>query len=172
MTLPGGVSSDPPALSGAVIDAISARLGVDATELPPIYQAVDLDALDKLFLNTSTVFTDARVSFRYEGLLVRVYADGRVELDDVTEDDANVDDANVDDAARRDERTSDPGSAREDASGSGEPAGAPREAPDDAPASGPDELPPEAPDELPPDGPDGTPLDGDADDSDLTSGRL
>jgi hypothetical protein len=161
MTHPGGLSSDPPALSGAVIDAISARLGVDPTELPPIYQAVDLDALDKLFLNTTPVVTDARVSFHYQGLLVCVYADGRVELDDVAGEDGE----------RRDERTDAPGSAREDAPGSGDRPG-PSHGPDDTPVSGPDELPPDGPDEQPPDGPDGTTPDSDADNSDLTSGRL
>lgn len=58
-------------LSMAVIDAIARREGIDPIELDtPIYEVVDLDALDAL--TTDVGDTSIEVSFTYEGHEVTV----------------------------------------------------------------------------------------------------
>lgn len=64
-----------------VVEAVAAELGQDTTDLPPMYDAVDLEAVDDLVNkgpNAGT--TDVEVRFEYEGIDVRVTGDG-VEVD-------------------------------------------------------------------------------------------
>ncbi|MFC7133644.1 MULTISPECIES: HalOD1 output domain-containing protein [Salinibaculum] len=63
-------------LSRSVIEAVAAREGVPATELPePLARAVDPDALDSLFNHSA-----GHVLFTYEGYEVCVSSTGDVSL--------------------------------------------------------------------------------------------
>jgi hypothetical protein len=68
-------------LSQAVVDAVADAEGVEPTELPPLFSAIDPDALDALFQPASdeTVVTGS-VRFRYAGYDVNVNEDGSVVL--------------------------------------------------------------------------------------------
>ena len=62
--------------SEAVLAAVAERLGIEAWELRvPLYEAVDPEALDALFLGTV-----GHVTFEYHGFGVTVDADGSVHL--------------------------------------------------------------------------------------------
>jgi hypothetical protein len=74
--------------SSRVVTAVAAAKGVDETELPPLFHAVDPDALDSLF-GTGPVGSDrprpsGTVEFRYAGYAVSVDAAGQVDLSPVT----------------------------------------------------------------------------------------
>lgn len=60
--------------SVSIVRAASCATGLDTEELPPLYEAVDPDALDALFRRTSdgTVRTDGVLRFSYAGLEVCV----------------------------------------------------------------------------------------------------
>lgn len=88
MTLP----DDPPRLSPpasqqrrvstAVIEAVADHAGVEPTDLPPLYESVESDALDALFqsLPRGPLRRMGDVTFSYAGYFVRVTADGAVEV--------------------------------------------------------------------------------------------
>lgn len=61
----------------AVVEAVAAVSGRDATDLPPLYESVDADALNTLF-DPAGVDSDRpmSVSFTYVGYGVRVDRDG------------------------------------------------------------------------------------------------
>jgi hypothetical protein len=68
--------------STAVIRAVAAHDGVDETELPPLYDAVDPDALDALLASTRADGPgQASVTFEYAGHTVVVSGDGTVSLE-------------------------------------------------------------------------------------------
>lgn len=69
--------NDSPSLR--VIDALATTTGTDPLELDPLYEAVDPEALDKLFQDDSGAF--AVVSFEYEGHSVEVRGDGTISVD-------------------------------------------------------------------------------------------
>lgn len=60
-----------------VVEAIARATGADPAAMPPIYGAVDPDALDRLFDGPA----DVRVQFEYEELLVEMDSDGRILVD-------------------------------------------------------------------------------------------
>jgi len=62
-----GVAADASA-SEAVVAAVAAQEDIDPMELPPLYGAVDPDALDALFADDRP----GRVSFQYAGYEVTV----------------------------------------------------------------------------------------------------
>lgn len=68
--------------SEAVVDAVAEAEGADPTTLPPLFDAVDPDALDSLFETTSVApaASTAQVTFSYAGYEVTVEADGAVDL--------------------------------------------------------------------------------------------
>lgn len=71
---------DPNSPSLRVVEALARWEGVDVTELyPPLYRAVDPEALDA-FLGMGATST---AEFEYEGIRVRVDSAGRVRLDEV-----------------------------------------------------------------------------------------
>jgi hypothetical protein len=76
-------SSQPnPQYATAVVSAVAAHDGVDETDLPPLYDAVDPDALDALLGSVRTDGPDeASVSFEYAGHTVVVSDDGTVLLE-------------------------------------------------------------------------------------------
>lgn len=74
--------------SRAVVSAIAEADGVDETELPPLFHAVDPDALDALFRPGRREATESRgsgtVTFGYHGYEVSVSADGTVQVEEKT----------------------------------------------------------------------------------------
>lgn len=74
-------SETPPSV--AVIEAVAARECVDPTALkPPLYEAIDPDALDNLIQNhgVQSRATGPRVTFSYNGYVVRIAPEGVVSL--------------------------------------------------------------------------------------------
>jgi len=71
----------------AVISTVSAAAGAGPLELPPIYAAVDPDALDRLFDSPSRDAGCSRcsVTFQYADHLVTVDDDGTVAVEPVEE---------------------------------------------------------------------------------------
>ena len=68
--------------SERVVEAVAAIEGCDPLLLePPLYQAVDPDALDSLFPDRQQPTGAGRVSFTYLGHDVVVYDDGSVTVD-------------------------------------------------------------------------------------------
>ena len=60
-----------------VIEAVASASDTDATELPPLHDSVDTDALNALFdSGGSESDPSLRVSFVYDGYTVRVDRDG------------------------------------------------------------------------------------------------
>ncbi len=66
-------------LSEAAVIAVADERGIDPTDLPPLYEFVDPDALDALFEGRCEMGGEVR--FTLDGCVVTVYADGRVEAD-------------------------------------------------------------------------------------------
>lgn len=65
--------------SEAVVRAIAEAADVDPIEItPPLYEAIDPDALDRLFNDASTI---EKVAFRYNGHDVTVFAGGNVSVE-------------------------------------------------------------------------------------------
>lgn len=63
----------------AVIDAVAAASGTDPTELPPLYDAINPDALNALFESQGKRDrADLRVEFSYNGFNVIVEGDLQV----------------------------------------------------------------------------------------------
>lgn len=67
--------STPP--SAVIVRAVAEEKGVDATDLRPLYEVVDTDALDALIRNEGVTMT-----VEYQGFRATVRGDGRVELVD------------------------------------------------------------------------------------------
>lgn len=65
----------------SVVARVAAREGVDETELLPLFDAVDPDALDKLFETAHRNVSTVEVTFSYHGYEVTVTGDGAVHLD-------------------------------------------------------------------------------------------
>jgi hypothetical protein len=63
----------------AVVAAVAAETGSAPTEVPPLFSAVDSEALDSLFRSWDTGSTDS-VDFTFAGFAVTVYATGEVAL--------------------------------------------------------------------------------------------
>jgi len=70
---------------GAVVDAIAEAEGVDSTEIEPLYDVVDLDALSRLFEDQNgTDGSDTLLTFTIDTWNVFVRADGRIRVCDGT----------------------------------------------------------------------------------------
>lgn len=84
MTPSAPAGGDPP-VSVQVVDAVAEAEGVDPTRLsPPLYEAVNTEALNALVANTEpTDHTTIRVSFSYHGYMVTVRGDGQISLKDL-----------------------------------------------------------------------------------------
>lgn len=66
-----------------IIDAIATAAGVDPLELPPLYDFVDPDAVNKLF-QKHDVTRNALLSFTMDSWNVFVRADGKIRVCDAT----------------------------------------------------------------------------------------
>lgn len=67
-------------LSELLIDAVAETTGDDPTNMQPLYEVIDPDALDRLFEPTeseSRRSSFGRVSFCFNGCDVTIHADGR-----------------------------------------------------------------------------------------------
>lgn len=73
-------------VSERVIQAVATTSSADPLELPPLYDAVDPDALDSLV----TEMTDGEVVFAYAGYEVTVRSDGTIMVDETTADRAST----------------------------------------------------------------------------------
>ncbi|NUC73389.1 hypothetical protein HTZ84_13880 [Haloterrigena sp. SYSU A558-1] len=75
------LSSETPSL--AIVERVAALDGTDPLSLPPLYDAVDPEALDSLFQSSSTdgPRTTGSVQFTYYGYDVRVDADGEIAVE-------------------------------------------------------------------------------------------
>lgn len=63
----------------AVVRAIATELDVDELDLPPLYDAIDADALND-FVGSVSDRSDAFVTFEYVDREVTVHANGRVQI--------------------------------------------------------------------------------------------
>lgn len=68
-------------LAFAVVDSVSAAENATPTELPPLYETIDPDALNALFAGRGA--TTGSVVFQYHGYTVAVASDGRVCLEPI-----------------------------------------------------------------------------------------
>lgn len=73
-------SHSTPKYSKKVLRAVAAREGVDETDLPPLYDAVDPEALDTLLASVQTD-GQASVDFEYAGHSVVVSDDRTVSVE-------------------------------------------------------------------------------------------
>lgn len=72
--------------SMTIINALATAMGVEPTELPPLFEIVDPDAVDSLFSNnTSSPGAEAMLSFNYRNWNVFVNADGRIRVCDASQ---------------------------------------------------------------------------------------
>lgn len=74
--------------STAVAEAVATATGREPTELEPIHESIDTDALDKIVTPTDTEGdAPVNVSFMYEGVEVLVDSQRGIEIRQFTEDD-------------------------------------------------------------------------------------
>lgn len=64
--------------STAVVELVAEATGRDETDLPPLYDHVDSDALDSLLTGPSE--GDLELSFDYDDVFVRIASSGVVEI--------------------------------------------------------------------------------------------
>lgn len=75
-------------ISETVVYAIAEATATDPTDLPPLYDVIDLQALDQLFRDRSVnTGMSARVTFSVEDCEVTVHADGEVVVSPVADAD-------------------------------------------------------------------------------------
>lgn len=79
-TTASGHSEDSELPSETVVSSVAAYKGVDAGALPPLYDALDPDALDALFSTPGG--SPGRVTFDYAGCTVECASDGSVDVRD------------------------------------------------------------------------------------------
>lgn len=78
-------TDDSTCVSGVLVEAIADAKGVSPTEVPPLYETVDLDALSRLFERSDGAGDpDALFSFTFEKWNVFVRGDGRIRVCDGT----------------------------------------------------------------------------------------
>lgn len=70
-------------LTMGIVETVAETVDREALELPPLYDAVDVEALDTLFVDAhhGAVSPLREVSFGYAGCAVTVHADGEVAVD-------------------------------------------------------------------------------------------
>lgn len=66
-------------MSTVLIEAVASIRDVTATELDPLYETIDPDAIDAL-CDRSKTENPLEISFQYEGCGVSVSGNGRIEL--------------------------------------------------------------------------------------------
>lgn len=72
-------------LTNALVDALAEAEDVNKTAIPPLYDAVDLDALSQLFeSHEQTADSGTVLSFTFDSWNVFVRADGRIRVCDAS----------------------------------------------------------------------------------------
>lgn len=66
----------------AVTDAVAEATDRNPTELDPLYESIDPDALTALFAGRNP--SDTRIEFEYQGQTVTIDGDGQVTVDPAT----------------------------------------------------------------------------------------
>jgi hypothetical protein len=78
-------ADDEQPLADVLVETIAGAAGTDPAELPPLYEAIDLDALTQLFeRHDGATEADAMLSFTFETWNVFVQGDGRIRVCDAT----------------------------------------------------------------------------------------
>lgn len=74
--------SDDEPLSVAVVNAVATGSDVDATDLEPLHEVIDTDALDRLFDHLPAgADTAGVVRFEYNSCLVTISVDGEIRIE-------------------------------------------------------------------------------------------
>lgn len=70
-----------------VVDAVVETLGIDTSEIDPLYEHVDPDSLNDLFRKSPSGHPrrDGYVEFQMEGHLVTISSDGEIEVRPVSD---------------------------------------------------------------------------------------
>lgn len=79
-------SSPDGSLSAAIVEAVADREDCNPTEIEPLYDAINPDALNALFFDSaqSSSRINGEISFEYCGYLINVTSDGRITIDETT----------------------------------------------------------------------------------------
>lgn len=81
----GGTGTGTECYSHDILLAVADKKGIDPLELtPPLYEAVDPEALDKLLSDSSTIMN---IHFEYNGFRVEVQSDFSITISDLTDAD-------------------------------------------------------------------------------------
>ena len=81
----GGLPTE--SLVVAVTETVAERRGVEPTDLRPIHDVIDPDALNTVFEPAGTaVRNSGRVAFTYYGYEVRIDGDGSIEVEESTDE--------------------------------------------------------------------------------------
>lgn len=72
----------------AIVEKVAALEGTDLTELPPLYEVVDPEALDELVESADPESADFEVEFPYCGHEVTVSTDGEIDIEKATPEQA------------------------------------------------------------------------------------
>ena len=67
--------------SNAIVNRVANAEGVEATELTPLYTAIDPDALDALVGGHGRSASSLKIEFSYQGYDVTVTGEGVIHLD-------------------------------------------------------------------------------------------
>jgi hypothetical protein len=73
---------DKQGLLEVLVEALAEVGDVAATELPPLYETIDVEAITDLFGGTSGSVGEKLLTFTFENLHVFVHADGRIRICD------------------------------------------------------------------------------------------
>lgn len=80
-------SSPDGSLSAVIVEAVADREDCSPTEIEPLYDAINPDALNALFFFDSAQSSsriNGEISFEYCGYLINVTSDGRISIDEPT----------------------------------------------------------------------------------------
>ncbi|SFC52199.1 hypothetical protein SAMN05444422_109214 [Halobiforma haloterrestris] len=77
ITLSASAEPSTESVSIDIVTAVADARGVDPTELPPLYYAIDPDAIDQLF-QSQVQNESLRVQFTFAGCNVTISSDGQV----------------------------------------------------------------------------------------------
>ena len=78
MSVPQSVKAVPAGY--AVVERVAALEGVDPTELPPLYESIDVEALERLVEAAEGAGSSLRVEFSYYGHEVSITGEGAVRV--------------------------------------------------------------------------------------------
>lgn len=78
----GDVLKNPSTPSEAIVLEVASRTGMDPFDLPPLYQYVDPEALDRLVLGPGS----CRMTFEYAGYGVTIHETSHIDLRELGSD--------------------------------------------------------------------------------------